>query len=419
MSHLFEKAMALDSVDPLRAFRHHFSLPDDKVYLCSNSLGLPAKNSFVYMEHHMKKWANQGAHGWFDGDDAWYHSLNKNMSQNLSEILGASDDEVVVMNSLTINLHLLFTSFYRPTNSRFKIIIGEPAFPSDLYAIKSHIKLHGFDPEQALILLKPREHESILRYDDIQEVIKNEGQQTALVYLSAANYLTGQVLDIKSLACIAHQQGCLFGVDMAHAAGNIPLNLHDAQVDFAVGCSYKYLCGGPGGCGIAFVHSSHHEKNLFRLTGWWGNDPDTRFQMNKLKEFIPFGGAASWQVSTPSVLGFQPLLASLTLFSEAGIANLRKKSLLQTEFLLELLTEFDGDYDIVTPLSAAERGNQISFKLSQPVQAFSQLLYDNGFICDFRPPQILRVAPSPLYNSFADIYHFVFHGLKKYEKPTA
>jgi kynureninase len=413
MPNLFEKAVALDSMDHLKKFRTQFALPGDKVYLCSNSLGLPAKNSFVYMEKQMKKWANQGAHGWFDGDDAWYYSLTKDICGNLSGILGTRDDEVAVMNSLTVNLHLLLTSFYRPTGSRFKIVMGEPVFPSDLYAIKSHIKLHGLDPEQVLISLRPRDNESILRVEDIEKVINDEGQQIALVYLSAANYLTGQLLDIKYLTQMAHQQGCMVGVDIAHAVGNIPLHLHDYQVDFAVGCSYKYLCGGPGSPGIAFVHSSHHEKSLLRLAGWWGNDPATRFQMDKLPKFIPFGGAASWQVSTPSILSLQPLLASLKLFVEADMINLRKKSLLQTDFLLELLAEMDGVYKIVTPLNALERGNQISISLSQPVNEFAQLLGKRGFICDFRSPNVLRIAPSPLYNSFQDIYHFVLDGVKK------
>lgn len=413
MSNLFEKAMMLDSTDPLKQFRTQFALPRDKVYLCSHSLGLPAKNSFTYMEKQMKKWANQGVCGWFCGEDAWYDSLSRDVYRNLSVILNARENEVVVMNSLTINLHLLLTSFYRPTGSRFKIVMGEPAFPSDLYAIKSHIKLHGFDSKQALISIKPRNNELILRLEDILQVIKDEGQHIALVFLSAVNYLTGQVLDMNDLTRVAHEQGCLVGVDIAHAVGNIPLYLHDDQVDFAVGCSYKYLCGGPGGPGIAFVHSSHHEKNLFRLTGWWGNDPVTRFQMDRLREFTPFGGAASWQVSTPSILNLQPLVASLQLFVQADMVNLRQKSLLQTDFLLELLAEMDGDDEIVTPLNASERGNQISIKLSQPVALFAQLLDEKGFICDFRPPNILRIAPSPLYNSFQDIYYFVLNGVKK------
>src|SRR3989338_4798732 len=266
MSHLFEKAIALDAADPLKTFCTQFALPKNKVYLCSHSLGLPAKNSFIYLNKQMKKWENEGAQGWFCGKDAWYDSFHQEICHHLSGILGARYDEVVVMNSFTVNLHLLLISFYRPTDSRFKIMIGEPAFPSDLYAIKSHIQLHGYDPEQALLSLKPRENESNLRLEDIVRVINDEGHQIALVFLSAANYLTGQVLDINSLTRIAHQQGFMVGVDIAHAAGNIPLYLHHDQVDFAVGCSYKYLCGGPGGPGIAFVHAAHHEKRLFRLT---------------------------------------------------------------------------------------------------------------------------------------------------------
>lgn len=404
---LREKAIALDLSDPLKNFRTQFILPEEKVYLCSNSLGLPAKNSLVNLEKQMQKWANQGAHGWFCGDDNWYDSFNQQLNNNLSIVLGARANEVVVMNSLTINLHLLLTSFYRPTESRFKILIDEPAFPSDLYAIKSHIKLHGLDPDQILISVKPRDNESTLRLEDIQHVINSEGEKIALVFLNVVNYLTGQVIDIASITQLAHQKGCIMGVDIAHAAGNIPLFLHEHQVDFAVGCSYKYLCSGPGGPGIAFVHATHHDKDFLRLAGWWGNDPGTRFQMDKLSDFIPFGGAASWQVSTPSILSLQPLLASLELFVEADMERLRKKSLLQTDFLLELLAEVNRDYENITPMNVSERGNQISIKLSQPVKDFAHLLIEHGFICDFRQPDILRVAPSPLYNSFQDIYDFV------------
>lgn len=401
-----EKAKALDQQDPLKEFCTRFVLPNDKIYLCSNSLGLPVKQSFTAMQTQMQKWANQGAQAWFAGDDCWYTAFDRDMRQHLSQVLGAHEDEVIVMNSLTINLHLLLTSFYRPSSSRFKIVIDEPAFPSDLYAIKSHIQWHGLDPDSVLISLKPRANESILRFEDIEQVIMQGGECIALVFLNAVNYLTGQALDIQSVAKLAQQKGCMVGIDVAHAAGNIPLYLHDCQVDFAVGCSYKYLCSGPGGPGIAFVHAKHHDKAFLRLAGWWGNDPATRFQMDKLSEFIPHGGAASWQVSTPSILSMQPLLASLQVFVEAGMVNVRKKSLLQTDFLLALLADVEGNYKIITPLSVA-RGNQISIQLSQPANDFSQLLYDGGFICDFRPYNILRVAASPLYNSFQDIYDFV------------
>lgn len=410
MVNLLEQCQGLDLADKTNHVRNHFLLPDDKVYLCSNSLGLPTKASLLGIDGQMKKWANEGAHGWFKGDDAWYESLHRDICHGLSKVLGARDNEVVAMNSLTVNLHLLLTSFYRPTASRFKILIGDPVFPSDLYAIKSHLKLHNLDPETALIRLKPRQQEFTLRPEDIEAAIKHHGGKIALVYLSAANYLTGQVLNIRHLTSLAHEAGCLVGVDIAHAAGNIALQLHEDEVDFAVGCSYKYLCGGPGGPGIAFVHANHHETDLFRLSGWWGNDPATRFQMDKCESFVPFGGAASWQVSTPSIISLQPLISSLKLFSELGMTRLREKSVLQTSFLLSLLSNTDKSFEIVTPLNADERGNQISLKLSDPVSHFSQQLEENGFMCDFRPPNILRIAPSPLYNSFKDIHDFIIHG---------
>ncbi len=419
MSNLFDKAKHLDAIDPLKQLQDQFVLPDDQVYLCSHSLGLPAKKSFYDMQNQMKKWADQGARGWFSGDDAWYHILNRDINLNLNAILGAHDNEVVLMNSLTINLHLLLTSFYRPTKGRFKIVLCEPIFPSDLYAIKSHLKLHGIKSDIGLIIVRPSQNEVSLRLENIAEILKNMGGQIALVYLSAANYLTGQIFNLRSLTQLAHQQGCIVGVDMAHAIGNIPLDLHDDEVDFAVGCSYKYLCGGPGSPGVAFVHASHHEKELFRLSGWWGNDPATRFQMNKLSEFVPFGGAASWQVSTPPILGLQPLFASLKIFAETGMASLRKKSLQQTDFLLELLTKIKEEYEIITPFNAIERGNQISIRLSRSADEFSQLLKRRGFVCDVRPPHILRVSISPLYNSFQDLYHFVFDGITSIKEVAA
>lgn len=406
LHHLEKKAIELDLADPLKAFRNLYSLPTDKIYLCHNSLGLPVKSSFALMQNQMQKWAELGAHAWFSGEDSWYTSFDKPLREPLSRLLGAHYDEVVVMNSLTVNLHLLLASFYQPTSTRFKIMMDAPAFPSDLYAIKSHLKNHGLDPEQALIILEPRQNEDLLRNEDIEEKIIKEGKNIALVFLSSVNYLTGQVLDMKRITKVAREQGCLVGYDVAHAAGNIPLDLHEQQVDFAVGCSYKYLCSGPGGPGFAFVHSSHHNKILPRLSGWWGNDPKLRFQMDMQSEFVPFGGAYSWQVSTPSILAMLPLMASLQVYDQASIENLRKKSELQTAFLLEMLGMIDGDFSIITPLCAEERGCQISIKFHKDAMNGLNYLMQKNIICDFRSPNIIRITPSPLYTSFNEIFQF-------------
>ncbi len=408
MIDLEKKAYQLDYDDPLKSYRDLYELPTDKLYLCNNSLGLPVKASFALMQKHMQKWSELGAHGWFNGEDNWYLSLDKPLREPLSELLGAHFDEIVVMNSLTVNLHLLLISFYQPSASRFKILIDTPTFPSDLYAIKSHLKNHGVDPEQGLIELKPRTNEFLLRNEDIEEVLKTEGKNIAIVFLSTVNYLTGQILDIEKITKLAHEQGCLVGCDIAHAAGNIPLNLHNQEVDFAVGCSYKYLCSGPGGPGFAFVHSLHHNKDLRRLSGWWGNDPNNRFKMDTQNDFIPFGGANSWQVSTPSILAMLPLIASLQIYKLAGINNLRKKSELQTAFLSELLEKLEGNFSVITPIHPQERGCQISIKIhNHDASLFLQKLFQNNIICDFRSPDIIRITPSPLYNSFTEIYQFV------------
>lgn len=396
MDDFAKRAKQLDEADPLKEVAANFQLPPDKIYLCSNSLGLPAKQSFKLMQQQMQKWSAEGAHGWFAGDDNWYNTISQQLSKYLSIILGANANEAVVMNSLTINLHLLLTSFYQPTKKRFKIIIDTPTFPSDLYAIKSHLQLHQLDPADALLTIK--------HPNDLPALLAAEGEATALVFLNAVNYLTGHVFDIKKMTALAHQYGCLAGFDLAHAAGNIPLALHEAQVDFAVGCTYKYLCSGPGGPGFAFIHRNHHDATLLRLSGWWGNDPVKRFQMDSELDFKPFGGAASWQVSTPSILATQPLFASLAVFCKPGMARLREKSMLQTAFLLELLD--DIGIDIITPRLAEERGCQLSILAGQSAKETVNKLIAQGIICDFRSPDIIRVAPSPLYNSFSDIYQF-------------
>lgn len=403
-----QKAHKLDKEDPLKHFKGRFTLPKNHLYFCHNSLGLPTKSTPTMMQLHLEIWANLGVEGWFKGKKKWYTSIDLALKKPLAHLLGADQSEVVVMNSLTTNLHLLMVSFYQPTKTRYKILMESPVFPSDLYAIKSHIHLHGLDPEKTLILLEPKEQNSFATEDAIETILEEEGENIALVFLSSVNFLTGQLLNMKHITACAKKQGCLVGYDIAHAAGNIPLEFHKWNVDFAVGCSYKYLCSGPGGPGIAYVHKSHHEKELPRLSGWWGNDPEKRFQMHLEPNFIPHGGASSWQVSTPSILSMIPLVESLKIFQEAGIEALREKSKLQTAFLLELLDKLSSkDFTIITPRSPEERGSQISILIHKNAEKRLRLLEKEGVICDFRPPNILRVTPSALYSSFYDIYEFV------------
>lgn len=405
-----ERAAQLDDQDPLSGFRTRFALPKDPniIYFCNNSLGLPAAATFTRMEEQLQRWSQLGVEGWFEGKTNWYNSFDDALRKPLSQLLGAKHDEVIVMNSLTVNLHLLLVSFYQPTDTRYKILIEGPTFPSDLYAIKSHIRHHGRNPDEALIIVELRLGEYLLRYEDIERIILEQGDAIAIVFLSSVNFLTGQVLEMQAVTSLAKSKGCLVGYDVAHATGNIPLKLHEWGVDFAVGCSYKYLCSGPGGPGIAYVHTSHHDKQLPRFSGWWGNDPKTRFQMQLESEFIPYGGAYSWQVSTPSIIAMTPLMASLEVFEEAGIDNLRKKSELQTAFLLEMLELASStNFEIITPKDPGLRGGQISLLIHNDSEECLRRLEKRKVICDFRPPNIIRVTPSPLYNTFGEIYEFV------------
>jgi kynureninase len=411
------KAEQLDAEDPLHKYRSYFSLPKEAqaIYLCNNSLGLPAASAMNKMTEQIQNWSEFGAEGWFKDKSNWYKSFDVPLTKSLSKLLGAKYDEVIVMNSLTVNLHLLMVSFYQPTDVRYKILIDGPTFPSDLYAIKSHLLNHGLNPETDLIIAEPRAAEHLLREEDIKSIIENEGDSIALVFFSSVNFLTGQVHDMERITKLAKNKGCTVGYDLAHAAGNISLKLHEWGVDFAVGCSYKYLCSGPGGPGIAFVHEMHHEKNLPRFSGWWGNDPSTRFQMQLQDEFIPYGGAYSWQVSTPSILSMIPLIAAFEVFEEVGMDDFRKKSILQTAFLLDMLmvTESHSEnlFEVITPMDPTQRGCQISLLIHQDCKECLERLEKKGVICDFRPPNVIRVTPSPFYNTFQDIYEFAcrFH----------
>ena len=407
-------ALALDGADPLAAMRAEFHLPcnaDGQVqtYLCGHSLGLQPKRTAALINEELLNWQQHAVEGHFHGERPWlsYHEL---LTNGLAELTGALPLEVVAMNSLSVNLHLLLTSFYRPTPQRYKILIERDAFPSDRYAVASQLRLHGFDPATALIELAPRAGEDALHTEDLLDVLQREGPRIATVLLPGVQYLTGQLLDMQAITRAAHQHGCTVGFDLAHAIGNAPLQLHDWNIDFAVWCSYKYLNSGPGAIGGCFVHERHATQfDLPRLAGWWGHDKASRFAMPH--DFKPLPGAEGWQVSNPSILASAPLLASLQVFQQAGLARLRNKSLQLTGYLQFLLQALLAQQvSIITPLDAAARGSQLSLRIHAPLEQalrIHQQLMSQGYICDWRDPDIIRVAPTPLYNRYLDVWNFV------------
>jgi kynureninase len=406
-------AVELDARDPLGHFRECFHLPPhgdgDSIYLCGNSLGLQPKTAARFLEEELEAWRRFGVEGHFRGRRPWtaYHEL---FSRPLAALAGARTDEVVCMNGLTVNLHLLMASFYRPTGRRFRLLIERPAFPSDRYAAVSQLQLHGLDPAEALIEVGPRPGEAALREEDLLEAIHTSGDSLALVLLPGVQYLSGEALDIPRLTAAAHAAGALCGWDLAHAIGNLPLSLHEAGADFAVWCSYKYLNGGPGAVAGAFVHACHGvDGSLPRLAGWWGHDKHARFRMEP--DFVPMPGAEGWQVSNPPVLGMAALLASLEIFEAAGMPRLRDKSLALTGFLVQRLDEtLSKAVEILTPRAPARRGCQLSLRLREGAAVGREVfrrLGEAGVICDWREPDVIRVAPVPLYNRFADVERFV------------
>lgn len=405
-----ELALHLDEMDPLRHFRDLFFLPqqqdgDYKTYLCSNSLGLQPKMVQVLLHEQLNYWADLGVDGWFQGERAWYNFFERRLREPLAELMGATKEEAIFMNSLTVNLHLLMVSFYQPTPKRYKILMEAPSFSSDLYAIKSHLRYHGFDPETSLIVVGPRKGDHLINVDDIEEALKKHGHEIAIVFLSGVNFLTGQLLPMEKIAQMAHSHGCLIGYDLAHVLGNIPVRLHDWNVDFAVGCSYKYLCSGPGGVGVAFIHQNHFNKDYPRFSGWWGNDPKSRFKLQLQDEFVPHDGAYSWQVSTPSIMALTPFLASLEIYHEAGMEAIRAKSEQQTAFFLDLLSEIrTGAFEITTPRDPSQRGCQISLLINEGALDCLNYLNNAGVIGDFREPNVIRITPSPLYNSYQEVF---------------
>ena len=410
-----EVAMALDAADPLAAFRDEFHLPvsrdgSPQIYLAGNSLGAAPRAAADHVNAEMERWARLGVAGHFAGALAWepYHEL---LTDSLGRLVGGRSNEVVAMNSLTVNLHLLMVSFYDPGPVRHKILIEEGAFPSDHFAVESQIRQRGHGPAESLVLARPRAGEATLRSDDLLALIAGHGSELALVMLPGVQYYTGQVLPLADITAAAHDVGARVGFDLAHAVGNVPLALHDWNVDFAAWCSYKYLNGGPGGVGGAFVHERHvGDRSLPKFLGWWGQRPDIRFEMGTV--FDPIGTAESWQLSNAPILAMAALRASLDVFDRAGgMEPLRAKSERQLEYLDFLLAEVIGDrVKSITPTALAERGCQYALRIPMPGaagRAVHQGLTDAGVACDWRYPDVIRVAPVPLYNSFSDICRFV------------
>jgi len=402
-------AAKMDDQDPLHAYREQFYLPLQKdgaphIYLCGNSLGLQPKATRGYIEQELLDWEKFGVEGHFHARHPWmpYHEF---LTKAMANVVGAKPEEVVVMNTLSVNLHLMMVSFYRPDNERFKIVIESDAFPSDRYAVESQIRFHGYDPQDALVEIRPREGEELIRMDDLEKLLEEQGSQIALVMLGGVNYYTGQVFDFKKITALGHAQGCVVGFDLAHGAGNLNLQLHDSGMDFAVWCTYKYLNSGPGSLGGCFVHERHARADLPRFAGWWGHNKTTRFNMRH--DFDPIPGAEGWQLSNPPILSLAAIRASLDIFEEVGMKKLNEKSRQLTGYLEFLLDEIkNDDIRIITPRDPAQRGCQLSIQVKNADKSLFEKITEKGVIADWREPDVIRVAPVPLYNSFSDVYRF-------------
>ncbi|HMQ02974.1 MAG TPA: kynureninase [Pyrinomonadaceae bacterium] len=403
-------AAKMDAADPLREFRSRFCFPEHllghpPIYFTGNSLGLQPKTARRYIEEELDDWARLGVEGHLHARHPWlpYHEF---VTASLARLVGAKPVEVVAMNSLTVNLHLLMVSFYRPTLERYKIVIEKGAFPSDQYAVESQLKFHGSDPRSSLIELTPRDNETSLRTEDILETIDREGDSIALILLGGVNYYTGQAFDMQAITEAGHRKGCVVGFDLAHAAGNIILQLHDWNVDFAAWCSYKYLNAGPGGIAGIFVHERHAQAfDLPRFAGWWGHDKETRFLMGP--EFRPLTGAEGWQLSNPPIFQLAALRASLEIFDEATMPTLREKSVLLTVYIERLLRDIGSDrIEIITPSDPEQRGCQLSIRVKNSDKSLYDAVTRRGVFADWREPDVIRVAPVPLYNTFSEIHAF-------------
>lgn len=404
-----ENASSLNSVNSIQNFRSRFHIPktpdgNDVIYLTGNSLGLQPKAARKYIDEELEDWARLGVEGHLLARHPWlpYHEF---VTEPMARVVGALPSETIVMNSLTANLHLMMVSFYRPSGKRRKIVIEDGAFPSDQYAVKSQLRFHGLD-EESLIELKPRQGESTLITEDIVETIDEHGDEIALIMMGGVNYYTGQAFDMRAITEAGHRVGAIVGFDLAHAAGNLELRLHDWNVDFAVWCSYKYLNAGPGGIAGAFVHERHARAfDLPRFAGWWGHNKQTRFLMGP--DFDPLPGAEGWQLSNPPIFQLAALRASLEIFDEAGITDLRRQSMELTGHLEKLLREIDSDrISIITPSDPSERGCQLSIRVRDADKALFEAIASRGIIADWREPDVIRVAPVPLYNNSDDIVRF-------------
>jgi kynureninase len=408
-----EFAVQLDREDPLHGFREKFHLPLDKdnepvIYFAGNSLGLMPKSAKQIVEEELDNWAKLGVDAHHSTGTPWY-SYHEALRDPMARLIGAKPVEVICMNSLTVNLHLMMATFYRPTKSRFKVLMEEPAFPSDTYAIKTQLIHHGFDPKDALVLARPRKGEFTVCTEDILDLIDAHADHLAVIMMGAVNFFTGQLVDIEKITAAAQKHGIVVGFDLAHAAGNVPVSLHEWNVDFAVWCSYKYLNAGPGAVAAAFVHDRHATNtNLPRLAGWFGNDPSTRFRLHLEPEFIPVPSADGWQISNPPIFSMAPLRASLSMFDEAGgMEPLRAKSMKLTGYL-EFLIEQIGSkkFSLITPTDPNARGAQLSIQAYEHPKALHEELIAAGVKCDFREPNVIRVAPTPLYNTFHEVWRF-------------
>jgi kynureninase len=406
-----EFARQMDELDPLAHMRSQFCLPrlndGEAIYLCGNSLGPAPKKVGEYLLAEFADWSGMAVEGHWAARRPWlnYHEL---VTESLARLVGAEPIEVVAMNTLSVNLNLMMISFYRPTTTRCKILIEGTAFPSDRYAVDQQCRLHGLDPATTVLELHPRIGESTLRTEDIVATIEREGDSIALILIGNVNYLTGQCFDIKAITAAGHARGCKVGFDLAHAVGNVPLNLHDDGPDFAVWCHYKYVNAGPGAIAGCFVHKRHaNEFDLVRLAGWWGHNKATRFEMGP--QFQPIQGAEGWQLSNPGIFQLAALRAALEMFDAVGMDAIREKSLKLTgylEFLLDRLP--GGNFEIVTPRDPSQRGAHLSLAMLSPnPEAILEHWKEAGIICDFRHPNIIRVAPAPLFNTFMDVHNFV------------